>query len=212
MLSNSTTKRTPTKKSHSHNKKKLGDTHKRRLRTPWLDFEIQNLIIGVFNFGVGKWSIIHTHMNFNDNRTYIDLKDKWRNLIDHRNCSRTSILYRALASIIQREQLKHGHKKPEHVLTKDDWQWLLRIYSPQIEAEISNLSQTLNSSEISSSSDDSKPQPFIIPPLKSPNPQRVIFPPILNTIPIQETIKPVTHVNPLPIEPRKVPTFQDFLW
>jgi hypothetical protein len=45
----------------------------------WSEEEVQNLKAGVARFGAGKWKTILSFYNFN-NRTTVDLKDKWRNL------------------------------------------------------------------------------------------------------------------------------------
>ena len=42
--------------------------------------EVNNLKEGVKQFGVGQWSVILKHYEFN-NRTSVDLKDKWRNIL-----------------------------------------------------------------------------------------------------------------------------------
>ena len=115
---------------------------KRRSRTPWLDSEIQNLIIGVYNYGIGKWALIKSHLEFQSNRTYIDLKDKWRNLVDHRNCARTALLYRAVSAVILRMYTIPGLAKPVKTLGSNDWTLLLTILASDIEKEIRNLSES----------------------------------------------------------------------
>lgn len=54
---------------------------KQKDRTPWLDYETDNLKMGVKTYGVGKWSRILQHYDFLPCRTSISLKDKWRNLV-----------------------------------------------------------------------------------------------------------------------------------
>lgn len=60
--------------------------HSRRLRTPWTDEECQNLRIGVDRHGSSSWLhiLMDRTLNFNENRTTIDLKDKWRNMVHYR--------------------------------------------------------------------------------------------------------------------------------
>ena len=57
--------------------------------------EVNNLREGVKQFGVGKWSVILKHYKFND-RSSVDLKDKWRNLVkkDEREKEEKKILAR----------------------------------------------------------------------------------------------------------------------
>lgn len=51
----------------------------KRVNRFFSDEEVNNLREGVRQYGVGKWSIILKHYKFND-RTSVDLKDKWRNM------------------------------------------------------------------------------------------------------------------------------------
>ncbi|XP_072176061.1 uncharacterized protein [Diadema setosum] len=50
-----------------------------RLRRPWSDEEVENLRKGVERYGTGRWMEILLSFKF-DNRTNVQLKDKWRNL------------------------------------------------------------------------------------------------------------------------------------
>ena len=61
----------------------------RRKRRAWTIEEIQKLIIGVQRHGKGNWAVIHSKMEFDSSRTATDLKDKWRNLVDVREKSKT---------------------------------------------------------------------------------------------------------------------------
>lgn len=74
--------------------------NKRRARTPWEEDEIKMLIVGVLRFGIGNWAVIHAQMGFRDKRTFTDLKDKWRNLIDLRFNSRTPIALKNVANFL----------------------------------------------------------------------------------------------------------------
>jgi hypothetical protein len=38
---------------------------------------------GIQKYGVGKWAEIHEHYEF-DERSKVDLKDKWRNMVRNR--------------------------------------------------------------------------------------------------------------------------------
>ena len=51
-------------------------------RRPWDPEEVANLIKGVKQFGTGNWIKIRKQYHFN-NRSNVDLKDKWRNLSKH---------------------------------------------------------------------------------------------------------------------------------
>lgn len=51
----------------------------RRPRKMFTDAEVLNLVKGVERFGEGKWARILETYKFDD-RTSVDLKDKWRNL------------------------------------------------------------------------------------------------------------------------------------
>lgn len=51
----------------------------RRLKRPFTAQEETNLREGVKRYGVGNWRLILMAYTF-DNRTTVDLKDKWRNL------------------------------------------------------------------------------------------------------------------------------------
>ena len=53
-----------------------------RKRKRWTDEEVDFLLEGVRLFGVGSWKDILNHFQFGD-RTYVDLKDKFRNLRKH---------------------------------------------------------------------------------------------------------------------------------
>jgi hypothetical protein len=184
---------------------------RRRNRTPWLDFEIQNLIIGVYNFGAGKWAIIHNQMMFQQNRTYIDLKDKWRNLVDHRHYARTSAVYRAVASIIQKQQRIRGHIKPERLLTKNDWQTILQMYFSKIQDEIENSGSSEDILDSCHAGDELEYKE----PIKGPKQYNVISYPIVSnpeTIPQNIICAQPQPVQTAPVVKRKFPTIQDFLW
>ncbi len=49
------------------------------MRRKWTQEEIEQLESGVEEFGEGQWAKILLSRDFND-RTSIDLKDKWRNM------------------------------------------------------------------------------------------------------------------------------------
>ena len=204
---------------------------KRRLRTPWLDSEIKNLIIGTYNFGIGKWALIHSHMEFQKLRTYIDLKDKWRNLVDHRNCARTPILYRAVSAVIQKKQTSRGFMKPEKLLGPHDWDILLQIYGPEVEAEIQILGDTSSTSPcepLSPESEDSQAitvhQPISFPQVISPTPNFQSLNTMINTHepkvsyyipppPLQVPSKPnLPHIVQNEHQVAKPVTLKDILW
>lgn len=54
-----------------------GGVHK---RVRWTQEEVDNLIEGVQEYGKGSWAEILAAFEFNDCRTSVNLKDKWRNL------------------------------------------------------------------------------------------------------------------------------------
>lgn len=58
-------------------------TKERRKRVSWSDEEVKQLQLGVRNHGEGFWSAIlqDQSLDFHPQRTQIDLKDKWRNLV-----------------------------------------------------------------------------------------------------------------------------------
>ncbi|XP_013420132.1 telomeric repeat-binding factor 2 [Lingula anatina] len=51
-----------------------------RLKQPWMAAEVQSLIKGVEQFGIGQWAVIREKFDL-QSRTNVQLKDKWRNLI-----------------------------------------------------------------------------------------------------------------------------------
>lgn len=61
-------------------------SHSRRLRTPWTEQECENLRRGVEVYGESSWATIlrAKELKFHENRTAVDLKDKWRNLVSYR--------------------------------------------------------------------------------------------------------------------------------
>ena len=67
---------TPAKKALE----KRQQSGQKRKRRPWTEEEVQNLRAGVDHFGAGNWTDIVNNYEFND-RTPVDAKDKWRNLI-----------------------------------------------------------------------------------------------------------------------------------
>ena len=187
------------------------NAQKRRVRTPWLDFEIQNLIIGAYNFGVGKWAIIHSQMSFQKNRTYIDLKDKWRNLIDRRHCARTLAVYRAIASVIHNQQMKNGHIKPERLLTKNDWQEILQMYYSRIQNKIEVNESSEEMLESSLGSDDFECPTKVEVAHKY---EVTSFPiiTIMKTIPDNFVYQPVQTVQPIVVTHPKLPSISELLW
>eukprot|EP01094_Clydonella_sp_ATCC50884_P015256 TRINITY_DN2583_c0_g1_i2.p1 TRINITY_DN2583_c0_g1~~TRINITY_DN2583_c0_g1_i2.p1 ORF type:complete len:402 (-),score=64.02 TRINITY_DN2583_c0_g1_i2:96-1301(-) len=54
----------------------------KRVRRRWTDAEVSNLLEGIKMYGAGKWKTIHSKYDFGD-RTQVDLKDKYRNLLRH---------------------------------------------------------------------------------------------------------------------------------
>ena len=46
----------------------------------WTDEEIERLLTGLMKFGLSSWTDIAHRWRFED-RTTVDLKDKWRNLV-----------------------------------------------------------------------------------------------------------------------------------
>lgn len=189
----------------------------RRLRTPWNDYEIQNLLIGVYNFGIGKWAMIRMNMSFKANRTYIDLKDKWRNLVDHRKYAKTPLVYRNIVSAIIKKQQAHGYKRPEQILGKNDWDKLISIIGRDNPIEEVVTIQIQKIPEAPQYVPQEVPQPIkrtiVFPPIPfNPNISFVNAPifPIRNTpapyIPIKKT-EPVDEV-PLYPAPTQQPTIQ----
>lgn len=85
---------------------------KRRARKPWDENEIKKLLVGINICGVGNWSHIHASLGFDPNRTFTDLKDKWRNLCDPRSNSRTPVHFKKIALYIKDTQNKN--EKPVH--------------------------------------------------------------------------------------------------
>lgn len=54
----------------------------RRKRKPWSNVEEDTLRAGVKKYGAGNWKfILIKYKDIFDDRTPVDLKDKWRNLI-----------------------------------------------------------------------------------------------------------------------------------
>lgn len=54
----------------------------RRKRKPWSNLEEDTLRKGVKKYGAGNWKfILNMYSDIFDDRTAVDLKDKWRNLI-----------------------------------------------------------------------------------------------------------------------------------
>ncbi|CAM9983490.1 unnamed protein product [Scytosiphon promiscuus] len=51
-----------------------------RARVPWTEEEVKHLNAAVMALGKGKWSLALAQYKFQDCRTAVDLKDKWRNL------------------------------------------------------------------------------------------------------------------------------------
>ena len=210
MIRGSRSVRRPAKRP-TDKKKTSQETQKRRARTPWLDFEIQNLIMGVYNFGAGKWAIIHNQMSFQQNRTYIDLKDKWRNLIDHRHCARTAAIYHVVASILQKEQQKTGHIKPDRLLTKNDWQTILQMFYTRIQDEIENSSSSEGAVDSSPSSDEVEYNEVV----EAPHKFEVTSYPVVTitkTVPHKVIYAQMQPIQPVPVVQRKFPTIQDLLW
>ena len=59
-------------------KKRKSDTPRKRM--PWTDHEVQQLIEGAQTLEPGKWAEILAMFDFQEHRTSVHLKDKWRNL------------------------------------------------------------------------------------------------------------------------------------
>lgn len=53
---------------------------KQRVRNPWTDEEVAYLHAAVKSVGKGNWTLALSQFKFQDFRTAVDLKDKWRNL------------------------------------------------------------------------------------------------------------------------------------
>lgn len=74
----------PSKSARSEYKRDKKDEsisiRSKRVNRLFNDEEVNNLREGVKQYGVGKWSLILKHYKFND-RTSVDLKDKWRNMM-----------------------------------------------------------------------------------------------------------------------------------
>lgn len=52
----------------------------------WTEFEVQVLKQGCREFGIGSWSkILNKYRDKFNNRTQVDLKDKWRNIVRNVN-------------------------------------------------------------------------------------------------------------------------------
>ncbi|CAM9094475.1 unnamed protein product [Hapterophycus canaliculatus] len=51
-----------------------------RARVPWTEEEVKHLNAAVLALGKGKWALALAQYKFQDCRTAVDLKDKWRNL------------------------------------------------------------------------------------------------------------------------------------
>ncbi|CAB1115249.1 unnamed protein product [Ectocarpus sp. CCAP 1310/34] len=51
-----------------------------RIRHPWTEEEVKHLKAAVLALGRGKWALALAQYKFQDCRTAVDLKDKWRNL------------------------------------------------------------------------------------------------------------------------------------
>lgn len=51
-----------------------------RGRVPWTDDEEANLRAAIEEFGKGQWALALKHYAFNECRSSVDLKDKWRNI------------------------------------------------------------------------------------------------------------------------------------
>lgn len=75
----------------------------RRLRTKWSSDEVEKLLRGVIRCGIGNWSVIHSTMNFDSKRTFTDIKDKWRNLLDPRCNTQSLLQYKYIAIEIKRQ-------------------------------------------------------------------------------------------------------------
>jgi len=74
------TRRGKQKKTRNTPKRDTGTTATgQRKRRRWSDEEVEYLVEGIRLFGVGSWKDILNNFPFGD-RTYVDLKDKFRNL------------------------------------------------------------------------------------------------------------------------------------
>lgn len=74
----------PTRKKSAVSPVKKDENPKplRRKRKPWSNVEEDTLRTGVKKYGVGNWTfILNEYKDIFDDRTAVDLKDKWRNLI-----------------------------------------------------------------------------------------------------------------------------------
>lgn len=52
-----------------------------RTRNPWTEEEVKHLNAAVMALGKGNWALALAQYKFQDCRTAVDLKDKWRNLM-----------------------------------------------------------------------------------------------------------------------------------
>lgn len=85
----------------------------RRVRIHWSNEEVEKLLRGVIRCGIGNWSSIHSAMKFDNRRTFTDLKDKWRNLLDPRCSSRSIVQYKHMAAEIKRQLDEFGVVREE---------------------------------------------------------------------------------------------------
>ena len=92
----------------SYNSNSTCAASQRRVRNMWTEDEIRRLLIGVLMFGIGKWADIHKSMGFSDRRTYTDLKDKWRNLMDTRTNSKSPFGMIVIARFLDSFIAQHG--------------------------------------------------------------------------------------------------------
>ena len=105
-------------------------TAKDRKRRPWGDEETQCLLLGVERYGAGHWKEILSDPDFTfDNRTNLDLKDRYRTVIrresDHQGILGTKRV--GFVKILE-EKLQNGHV---FYLLQPDQEYAARVWVPE---------------------------------------------------------------------------------